>query len=120
MNNARTQQEATKTLFQAISQHVAEVPIIVVVTKTDEFRGIQREQAREEYEPFVDSRDELDRKCEDYVREQVQIRTDLIEKEMREVEGGDFDACVSVARSRFPLSVAFFPPHPSSQADGSR
>lgn len=55
MNNARTQQEATKTLFKAISKNVAEVPIIVVVTKMDQFRGIQRQQAREEYEPATEN-----------------------------------------------------------------
>lgn len=99
MSNVRTQQEATETLFKALSKNVAEVPIIVVVTKMDQFRGIQREEAREEYELAIDNRDELDRKCEEYVREQVQKRTDLIEKEMREVEGGHFDACVNVARS---------------------
>ncbi len=99
MSNVRIQQEATKSLFKAISKNVAEVPIIVVVTKMDQFRGIQREQAREEYELTTDDRDELDRKCEEYVREQVQKRTDMIEKEMRDVEEGHFDACVSVARS---------------------
>lgn len=99
MSNVRTQQGATQTLFKAISKSIAEVPIIVVVTKTDQFRGIQREEAREIYEPTTDNRDELDRKCEEYVTEQVQQRLDLIESEMREVEGGYFDACVNVARS---------------------
>ena len=99
MNNARTQQEATKTLFKAIPKNVAEVPIIVVVTKMDQFRGIKREEAREEYEFITDNRDELDRKCDEYVREQIQKRSDMIEEEMREVEEGHFDACVNVARS---------------------
>ena len=99
MNNARIQQEATKTLFKAISKNAAEIPIIVVVTKMDDFRAIQRGEAEEIYEETTGNRDELDRKCKEYVREKVLERNDLIEEEMREVEGGHFDACVSVARS---------------------
>ena len=101
MNNARTQQGATQTLFKAISENGAEVPIIVVVTKTDQFRGIQLVEAEEIYEPTTDDRDELDRKREQYAMEQIRKRIDLIENEMQEVEGGYFDACVNVARSTF-------------------
>lgn len=101
MNDVRTQQQATQNFFKAISKNVAEVPIIIVVTKTDQFRAIQREEAREIYEPTINDRDELDRKCEEYVIEQVQQRIDSIENEMQEVEGGHFDACVNVSRSTF-------------------
>lgn len=103
MNDVRTQQGATQTLFKAISENVAEVPIIVVVTKTDEFRSIQLGEAKEIYEETTDNRDELDRKCEEYTLKQVHERVDLIEKEMLEVEGGHFDACVNVARSMSAL-----------------
>ena len=99
MNNARSQQEATQTLFKAISKHDTDVPIIVVVTKMDEFQAIQGAEAREEYGPAIDNREELEQKCQEYVVEQVQNRTDLIEGEMGEVEGGHVEACVSVARS---------------------
>lgn len=114
MNDVRTQQGATQTLFKAISENVAEVPIIVVVTKTDEFRSIQRGEAKEIYEETTDNRDELDRKCEEYVVEHVQERIDLIEGEMLEVEGGHFDACVNVARSMFILDQRAFSPPQSS------
>lgn len=116
MNSARTQQGATQTFFKAISESVGEVPIIVVVTKTDHFRGIQLVEAEEIYEPTTDDRDGWDRKREQYATEQIRKRIDLIENEMEEVEGGHLDACVNVARSTFRFSVAFLLP----RADGSR
>ena len=99
MSSDRTQQTATEQLFQAVSQHAAEVPIIVVATKMDQFRGIKREEARESYEGDIPDLLEFDKKCKAHVVEQIRERMELIEKEMRQVEGGRFDACVDVARS---------------------
>ena len=100
MNSTRTQQAATERLFKAVSEYAAEVPIIVVATKMDEFRGIKREEAREMYEEDTPNVHELDKKCKTYMAEKFRERMELIEKEMRQVEGGRFDACVDVARSK--------------------
>lgn len=99
MNSARTQQTATESLFKAVSEYAAEVPIIVVATKMDEFRGIKREEAREMYEEETPDMLELDQKCKAYMTEKVRERMELIEQEMQQTEGGRFDACVDVARS---------------------
>ena len=108
MNDVRALQGANQTLFKAISENVAEVPIIVVVTKTDEFEAIQWVKARKEYKPTTDNRDELDRKCEEDVIHQVQERMDMIEDEMLEVEGGHYDACVNVAQGTVRIKALFF------------
>lgn len=49
MNSARTQQTATDSLFRAVSNYAADIPIIIVATKMDQFRGIQRQEADELY-----------------------------------------------------------------------
>ena len=99
MGSDRNQQTATAAFFKAVSEHAAEVPVIVVATKMDRFRSIQYGEAREEHESSTNDLVELDRKCTDYAAAQLEKRIDLIEAEMREVEGSHFDACVDVARS---------------------
>ena len=110
MNSARTQQTATESLFKAVSEYAAEVPIIVVATKMDEFRGIKREEARELYEEDTLDVLELDKKCKAYMAEKLCERVELIEKEMQQVEGGRFDACVDVARSKIDIRLC----HPAA------
>lgn len=100
MNSARTQQTATEALFRAVSKYAAEVPIIVVATKMDQFRGFQRQEAWDLYRESTNDITELDRKCQKYAAKQLKERMEEIEKEMREVERGRFDACVDVARSK--------------------
>jgi len=109
MSSARTQQTATEDLFKAVSEHTAEVPVIVVATKLDHFRGIMREQARELYEPTTheaspQERVELDRKYAKFASDRIEERTDLIENELKSLDGGHLDGCVAVARSLSPLS----------------
>lgn len=104
MDTARTQQTATEDLFKAVSEYTAEVSVIVIATKMDNFRGIQREQARGEHEPTThepspQERVELDKKYMKFALDQIQKRMDLIEKEMRSLDKGHFDACVAVAKS---------------------
>ncbi|KAL9580058.1 MAG: hypothetical protein Q9203_006458, partial [Teloschistes exilis] len=104
MNSARTQQTATKDLFKAVSEHTAEVPVIVVATKLDHFRAIMREEAREgekpsAYEASPQQRVDLDRKYAEYASERIKERTDLIESEFQNFDAGHLDGCVAVARS---------------------
>lgn len=100
MNSTRTQQTATESLFKAVSEYAAEVPIIIVATKLDEFRGVKREEAREQHEENIPDIVQVDQKCKDFVAEKVSERLNLIEEEMEQIEGGRFDACVHVARSK--------------------
>lgn len=109
MSIARTQQTATEDLFKAVSEHTAEVPVIVVATKLDHFRGIMREQARDLYEPTTyeaspQERMVLDKKYAKYASERIEERTDLIENELKSLDGGHFHGCVAVARSLSRLS----------------
>lgn len=103
MNSDRTQQTATEDLFKAVSEHTAEVPVIVVATKLDQFRGIKREDARNQFEPTYEAspqeRVELDRSYADYASEKIEERMELIETELKSLEGGHLDGCVAVARS---------------------
>jgi len=103
MSSARTQQTATEDLFKAVSEHTNEVPVIVVATKLDHFRGIMREQARDIHEPTTyeaspQERVELDKKYAKYASESIEERTDLIENELKSLDGGHLDGCVAVAR----------------------
>lgn len=104
MSSVRTTQTATESLFKAVSEHTAEVPVIVIATKMDNFRGIQRETAREKYEPTTyeaspQERVELDNKYSAYAQTEIVKRLGLIETEMASLDEGRFDACVAVARS---------------------
>ncbi|KAL9611273.1 MAG: hypothetical protein Q9167_004070 [Letrouitia subvulpina] len=70
----------------------------------DKFRGILREEARGElepttYEPSSQERVELDKRYTKYAFDQIHMRMDLIEKEMRGLDRGHFDACVAVAKN---------------------
>ena len=107
MSSDRTQQTATEDLFKAASIYASEIPVIVILTKMDNFRGIQREQAREEfepttYEPSPQERVDLDKKYTEYASEQIEKRIDLVEKEMKSLDAGHVDACVAIARSLSP------------------
>ncbi|KAI4104328.1 MAG: hypothetical protein L6R37_003325 [Teloschistes peruensis] len=104
MNSARTQQTATKDLFKAVSEHTAEVPVIVIATKMDHFRAIMREEARGREEPTAyeaspQQRVDLDKKYAEYASERIKERTDLIESEFQNFDAGHLDGCVAVARS---------------------
>ena len=113
MSSARTQQTATEDLFKAVSEHTAEVPVIVVATKMDNFRGIKREQAREEYEPTTyeaspEERVQLDKKYTEYAADEIGKRIDLIEREIQSLDEGHFDACIAVARSESIQSFTMY------------
>ncbi|KAL8783816.1 MAG: hypothetical protein Q9213_004362 [Squamulea squamosa] len=104
MNSNRTTQTATESFLKVASEYTAEVPVIVIATKMDEFRGIQREAAREKfepttYEPSPEEMVELYRKSTKYAQDEIIKRMDMIEKELGSLEVGRFDACVAVARS---------------------
>ena len=98
MSSDRTQQTATVNLFKAVSSYAAEVPLIIVATKKDHFEGIQRIEAEQKFKPSIDDELQLFRKCKEYAAGQTLERLDLIKEEMRSVDKGHFDACVSVAK----------------------
>lgn len=98
MSSDCNKQTATKDLFKAVPKYAAEAPVIIVATEMDQFEGIQRKEAEEIFEPTVDDEIELWRICKKYATDQLPKRMNLIEEEMREVQHGHFDACVSVAQ----------------------
>ena len=98
MSSDRTQQTATVNLFKAVSSYAAEVPLIIVATKKDRFEAIQRWEAEQIFQQSIDDELELLRKCKVYAAGQTLERLDLIEGEMRNIDKGHFDACVSVAK----------------------
>ena len=101
MSSVRTQQTATENLFKAVSEFATEVPIIVVATKMDVFRATQRGVAMAKFESEEDDSN-MFQKCKEYAEQRIKERTDMIEEEMREIEGSRFEACVDVAQSRSP------------------
>ncbi|KZF26032.1 hypothetical protein L228DRAFT_3439 [Xylona heveae TC161] len=96
MPSPRTKQNATLELFKAVSEYAQEVPIIVVVTKMDEFFGAKFYERRtlltRNRQPVV--MEDCDRYAEDQVRERVT----LIRAEMLAVHNGRLDACVPISR----------------------
>ena len=120
MSTVRTTQTATESLFKAVSEHTAEVPVIVIATKMDNFRGIQREAARELYEPTAheaspEERVKLDKQYTEYAQKEIVKRMVLIETEMGSLDEGRFDACVAVARSVSRQSSASLRKHPANR-----
>ena len=104
MSSVRTKQTATEELFKAVSKYATDIPIIVVATKQDEFRNNQTGAAVELFQDEFpgDSAGLLERSKE-YAADEVKNRMLLIEKEMQEVEGGRFDACVGVAKGLYMI-----------------
>lgn len=99
MSSDRNKQTATKSLFKAVSKYATEVPVILVATKMDQFEGIQRIEAEEIFKAKTDNEYELFKMCKQHAADQLPKRMALIEEEMRKVDDGHFDACVSVAQS---------------------
>ncbi|KAL9624232.1 MAG: hypothetical protein Q9160_001479 [Pyrenula sp. 1 TL-2023] len=96
MHSDRIKQEATRRLFKAASKYATNVPIIVVATKSDEFKHIK---AGEGFDLYADSglkATEQFNKAREYAGDQIQNRLSEIESEMLKVEGGRFDGCVAV------------------------
>lgn len=112
MNCARTKQTSTYEVFKAVSTYATDIPVIVVVTKSDEFLGSEFQKARTLYSPSTNDAAELMRLCDAYAADQLKNRIILIESEMKEVEGGRFDACVDVCKGKnttIRVSLSSFP-----------
>lgn len=100
MNSTRTRQTATRDVFKAVSTYATDIPVIVVVTKSDEFAASQFSEARTNPDPSITDAAQLIEFCDAYAANQVQRRIELIGSEMEEVEGGHFDACVGVSKGK--------------------
>lgn len=108
MNSTRTKQTATNEVFKAVSTYATDIPVIVVVTKSDEFRGSQFLEGRAKFETSITDAAQLMSTCDVYAANQVQTRIELIRSEMQEVEGGRFDTCVGISKSKnTTLNVSF-------------
>lgn len=102
INSPRILQSATEQLFKAASELAAEVPIIVVATKKDDFLDIEfgayRKQLKKEGKRFDEEA------CEAYAEEKLQERIETIRNEMLSVPGGRLDACVAVSQGEEPFA----------------
>ena len=96
INSPRTLQTATEKLFQTASQFAAEVPIVVVATKKDDFLDIEfgsyRKQLKKDGKKF-----DMEA-CEQHAEEKLQERVEMIRDEMQSVPGGRLDACLAVSQ----------------------
>lgn len=96
INSPRTLQTATEKLFQTASQFAAEVPIVVVATKKDDFLDIEfgayRKLLKKDGKKFDEEA------CERHAEEKLQERIEIIREEMQSVPGGRLDACLAVSQ----------------------
>jgi len=88
-------QTATEKLFKAVSQFAADVPIVVVATKKDDFLELQfgahRKAMKKEGLKFDEDA------CDAYAEERLLERIETIKKEMESVPGGRLNACVAIS-----------------------
>lgn len=87
-------------IFQKVSQHAADIPIILVATKTDKYYGAQVQAAREELEDQIEDSNELMRICDSRAADEVIQKLNGIEELLSDVEGGRCDAAVAVRCSK--------------------
>lgn len=112
MNSNRTKQTATCELFKAVSTYATDIPVIVVATKSDEFYAIQHQMARTLLHKEINDIAQLTQFCDECAAVEIRNRIKLIESEMKEIEGGRFDACVDVCKGKktvLPVSLSSFP-----------
>ncbi|KAK3725183.1 hypothetical protein LTR37_000694 [Vermiconidia calcicola] len=93
----RTLQTATEKLFKAVSQYAAEVPIVVVATKKDDFLdikfGAHRKAMKKEGKRFDEEA------CEQYAEEKLEERIEIIRSEMQSVPGDDNDSIANLSKT---------------------
>jgi GTPase SAR1 family protein len=104
VNSSRTQQVAYRKLYKAVSQNAKDVPIVVVATKKDEFLGAKTMDARKLIEIGNKSVVEYLAALDNYAETEFRKRMELIERELLEIEGGRFDAIVSITKGEQTVS----------------
>lgn len=119
MNSTRTRQAAVDKIFKAISTYATDIPVILVATKSDQFFGSQFQEARAMYKSVINDGAQLMQACDKYAADQINKRIIMIESEMKEVEGGRFDACVAVQKGKnTTLGFSLFIPCPIDTYNG--
>ncbi|KAK0941013.1 hypothetical protein LTR29_007431 [Friedmanniomyces endolithicus] len=103
ISSARTLQTATEKLFKAVSEFAADVPIVIVATKKDDFLEVQFGAHRKAMKKDGLKFDE--EACDTYAAEKLVERIERIKTEMQSVPGGRLDACVAISQDD-PLSIA--------------
>ena len=78
MSSDRNEQTATEAFLEAVSEHAAEVPIIIIATKMDRFWPMQYGEARDIYKSKINDLGDLDRHSKEHAATQVKKRIDLI------------------------------------------
>ena len=104
MNSDRVKQVATEALFRAVSMYATDIPIIIVGTRSDDFIAKKFQEGRAVYKDSGLGADELVARADEYSRDQIKHRLDVIKDELSKVEGGRFDNCVAVNRGELLFS----------------
>ena len=89
-------QTATEKLFKAVSEFAADVPIVIVATKKDDFLEVQFGAHRKAMKKDGLKFDE--EACDNYAAEKLVERIERIKTEMQSVPGGRLDACVAISQ----------------------
>lgn len=84
-----------------MSQYAKDVPIVVVATKKDEFLAVKSFEGKDKISATGKDLSEYFAELDAYAENEYLERMKLIEKELREIKGGRFDAAVAVSMSRF-------------------
>ncbi|TKA34380.1 hypothetical protein B0A54_15211 [Friedmanniomyces endolithicus] len=87
---------ATEKLFKAVSEFAADVPIVIVATKKDDFLEVQFGAHRKAMKKDGLKFDE--EACDTYAAEKLVERIERIKTEMQSVPGGRLDACVAISQ----------------------
>jgi GTPase SAR1 family protein len=91
-------QDATTTVFQAVSRFAGEAPIVVVPTKKDEFLDISfQRRLRELRRQGHNFNEQLENECDQHAQVLLQERVREMEGELLGVPGGRFHACIPVS-----------------------
>lgn len=98
ITSSRTLQSATEKLFQAVSKHASDVPIVVVATKKDDYLDIEFSAKRKELKKNKQPYDE--NVCEEYAEGKLRSRLDEIRAEMESLAGGRLNAVVAVSHGK--------------------
>lgn len=108
----RTTQDATTTVFQAVSRFADEAPIVVVPTKKDEFLDISfQRRLRELRRQGYNFNEQLENECDQHAQILLQERVREMEGELLGVPGGRFHACIPVAHGELIEATTSLEPY---------
>jgi hypothetical protein len=93
-------EDADKDFFKIMAQSRSDVPIILVVTKKDEYEDKVSGKKRRELRSTGLSRDDIDQKVEEEVISQMKLRRAVLEKAFREIPNANFIGPVFISQGK--------------------